>query len=101
MEEAIHGMWDINELQTESDIQSDPICSSAGCTEYVNKSKSSYPMDYFVPNFGVDHDILASEADEKLASNQIGHKWTWKEAPKRAPEYTVPDFGVDEEIKYA
>jgi hypothetical protein len=32
---------------------SDPICSSAGCTEYEHpKKKKGYPMNYPVPNFG-------------------------------------------------
>jgi len=35
-------------------------------------------MDYFVPNFGMDHDILASETDEKVASALVGHAWAFK-----------------------
>jgi len=40
-------------------IQSDPHCSSAGCTQYLfPKSKEDdHPVDYFVPNFGMDKDI--------------------------------------------
>jgi hypothetical protein len=30
---------------------------------------ASHPVDYAVPNFGVDHEINASHAHEKLASN--------------------------------
>jgi hypothetical protein len=42
-------------------LQSDPICSSSGCTQYKHdEQKPSYPMDYFVPNFGVDHHIVES-----------------------------------------
>ena len=52
-------------------------------------------MDYFVPNFGLDHDMLSTSSNEKLASDQVGHKWEWKKVAPRAPEYTVPDFGVD------
>ena len=60
----------LNQLKMESfmqsgvDIQmeSDPICSSAGCTQYKQpEGPKPPPMDYFVPNFGMDHDILASE----------------------------------------
>jgi hypothetical protein len=42
-------------------VDSDPICSSAGCNP---GGKTAYPMDYFVPNFGLDHDILISQAHE-------------------------------------
>ena len=34
-------------------------------------------MDYFVPNFGVDHDVLATESNEKLASAMVGHAWSF------------------------
>ena len=30
---------------------------------------ASHPVDYFVPNFGVDHEIIATHSHEKLASN--------------------------------
>jgi hypothetical protein len=36
-------------------LNSDPICPSSGCEERKIKEK---PMNYFVPNFGVDSDIL-------------------------------------------
>jgi len=37
---------------------SDPICSSAGCTQYEwPKGPKSHPVDYFVPNFGADPDM--------------------------------------------
>ena len=35
-------------------------------------------MDYFVPNFGMDHEIMASENDEKIASALVGHNWSFK-----------------------
>jgi hypothetical protein len=44
-------------VQTDSDLkmESDPICSSAGCTQYPHPSKDrGYKIDYFVPNFGAD-----------------------------------------------
>ena len=39
----------------------DPICSSAGCTQYKHPETESWPKDYPVANFGVDHEIVASE----------------------------------------
>ena len=58
-------------------LQDDPHCSSAGCVQFLfPKSKeNTHPMDYFVPNFGMDHDIKASIAHEKLASKNLDEKW--------------------------
>ena len=47
-------------VQLDSDIalDSDPICSSAGCDQYKHKKKKlGYPINYPVPNFGRDHDL--------------------------------------------
>jgi hypothetical protein len=104
MEEAIHGFWDIDpsNVQLESSVESDPICSSAGCTQYkLPDDGAHWPMDYPVPNFGVDHDIKASHEDLKIAEAQLGHQLVIPKVEKPAPQYSVPDFGVDEEIKYA
>jgi len=35
-------------------------------------------MDYFVPNFGMDKDIIATEQNEKVASALVGHGWAFK-----------------------
>jgi len=35
-------------------------------------------MDYFVPDFGVDHDIKASFEGLKVAEASTGHNWEWK-----------------------
>merc|ERR1712166_1162160 len=60
-------------------LQSDPICSSAGCTQYKQpEGPEPHPMDYFVPNFGMDRDIKWSEEDEKVASALVGHAWAFK-----------------------
>jgi hypothetical protein len=62
----------------------DPICSSAGCTQYKHpEAPASHPMDYPVPNFGVDHDVKVSENSEKVASKLVGHKWDWKDTKAR------------------
>lgn len=61
MEEGIHGQWDLPKEDTLINLQSDPICSSAGCTQYKQpEGEATWPMNYFVPDFGVDHDIKAS-----------------------------------------
>jgi hypothetical protein len=39
-------------------LGNDPIGSSIGITQYpLPKEKVGYPMDYVVPNFGVDTEI--------------------------------------------
>ena len=43
-------------------VSSDPICSSAGCN-YASE-KAGPPKDYFVPNFGMDQDIIDSQSHE-------------------------------------
>jgi len=104
MEEAIHGNWELpNDSNVMLAMQSDPICSSAGCTQYKQPEVESHPMDYFVPNFGVDHDIKDSFQGLKISEEQLKHNWDFKfiEKPKWEAGFKVPDFGVDEEIKYA
>lgn len=81
-------------------MQDDPICSSAGCTEYkFEHKKPPYPVDYFVPNFGQDHDISNSIHAEKITAERLGHNWTWekKEAVK-TPDYKT-GVPLDESIQ--
>lgn len=52
---------------------SDPICSSAGCD---TKKAAGHPQDYFVPNFGMDHDIVDTQNHIKSEEKNQGHKWT-------------------------
>merc|ERR1719230_543419 len=62
-------------VQLDSDIESDPICSSAGCTQYQHKKKPlGYKINYPVPNFGVDTDIIDNHASLELAESMKSHK---------------------------
>lgn len=56
--------------------KSDPICSSAGCTQYEHPHPSTHKMNYFVPNFGKDHNIVQSDESAQQAEEQLGHTWT-------------------------
>jgi hypothetical protein len=57
-------------------LNSDPICSSAGCTQYKHKKKAlGYKIDYGVPNFGRDHDINDNFASLATAEGMIGHEF--------------------------
>jgi len=62
-------------LQLDSQLESDPICSSAGCTQYKHpESKAvSWPMNYGVPNFGMDRDIQGAFENLDAAEKIVGH----------------------------
>jgi hypothetical protein len=67
--------WVIDDLQLDSDVVSDPICSSAGCSQYKHKKKPrGYDINYPVPNFGVDRDILDNHNSLEVAEGALGHK---------------------------
>lgn len=80
-------------------LESDPICSSAGCTQYEHPKLETHPMDYFVPNFGPDQ-IAVKESDNSLAiaEKQLGHKLVIPKAPEHDKDYFVPKLGVDADI---
>lgn len=46
-------------------------------------------MDYFVPNFGKDHDITTSEDNAKKAEDALGHTFTPK-FDEEKDEWVVP-----------
>ena len=65
-------------LQLDSDLKtlSDPICNSAGCTQYKHKKKDrGYKIDYFVPHFGADTDINDTKTSLAAAEEIVGHKF--------------------------
>jgi hypothetical protein len=65
-----------SDMKVDSQLESDPICSSAGCTQYKHKKKDlGYKINYSVPNFGRDHDINDNFASIKLAEGMIGHQF--------------------------
>ena len=61
----------------------------------------TWPVNYAVPNFGVDHDILETQASigssEQNLHQTLTTTWKKPDAPKR--NYFVPNFGVDRDIK--
>ena len=66
---------DAENVQLNSNIESDPICSSAGCTQYKHKKKElGYKINYFVPHFGADTEINESKASLVTAEAMLGHK---------------------------
>lgn len=59
-----------------------------------------FPVNYAVPDFGVDADIRSSEANLKSSETKLKHQlslagYAGKETPR---DYFVPDFGQDTDI---
>lgn len=73
--------YNYRQMQTsrpgQSLVQSDPICSSAGCPKTKLKAANDYPKDYPVPNFGVDRDIITTRNSLEKAEGIRGHNWDW------------------------
>ena len=89
-------------VQLDADVDSDPICSSAGCNgPKATKGEVTHPMNYFVPNFGRDKDINGTWASLDWAEQSLDHHWDpvlKKDQPKGPPkDYKVPDFGLEED----
>ena len=63
------------------DESSIPACNSAdfpGCLgaetaadHKLQKDMDTHPKDYFIPNFGVDHDIIATQKHYKAAGGKL------------------------------
>ena len=69
-------------------LNSDPICNSAGCTQYLHPKVDDFKKNYFVPNFGRDHEINQNFNSLKIAEEQLGHHWDFpKGIKKKVIEY--------------
>jgi len=64
-------------------LESDPICGSAGCDQHLKKEKKTHPMDYFVPNFGKSPEINDVNQSLEAAQEQLNHQWSWKLEKKK------------------
>ena len=66
----------------------------------VGPKEKDIPRDYFVPDFGVDRDILTTQ--KNLGDNELKFKHQLStEGPKEADipkDYFVPNFGLDRDI---
>ena len=58
-------------------------------------------MDYPVPNFGVDIDIVATHGHIKMQEARLNHKLMFaeNEADDYPVNYPVPNFGMDKDIE--
>ncbi len=84
--------------------ESDPICSSAGCTQYKHPKKElGYELDYPVPNFGQDREIKDNFNSLNIAEKINQHHWDFKleKPPLNPAKKTLYNFAptLDEDIK--
>lgn len=91
-------------VQTDADIglESDPICNSAGCTQYKHKKKDrGYDINYFVPNFGRDHEINANHDSLEWAEKQNNHKMAFPDGryKKKDPVLYVDGGPLEKDIR--
>ena len=64
--EKKYGKWDLPkdedvQLDSSINVEREPLLS------WKPKEKKTHPMNYFVPNFGADHEIIASKTHERAA----------------------------------
>lgn len=91
-------------LQTGADINREPLLS-ANASELEVQQKPAYadhPVDYFVPDFGMSHEIAYTQNNIRNAEAELGHElntnWKQDKNALNPRNYFVPDFGLDEDI---
>jgi len=86
-------------------LERDPLLSDPNKNEWAFKTAAAkgpgHPVDYFVPNFGVDKEIKNTDHSITDSEAKLGHFWNIKMKPDAEPprNYFVPDFGVDNDVK--
>jgi len=73
-------------------MRDDPIGSSIGITQYMHPGPvgKPYPMNYAVPDFGVDTGILDVKGSISAAEKQTGITFNWKDTePREVVEYNT------------
>ena len=53
--------------------------------DWTADAPAPHDMDYFVPNFGRDKDIIAGEENLKVAEGMYNHTWVWKDKSRSIP----------------
>merc|ERR1712032_930199 len=75
--------------------------SAAAICALVYLISWSPPQDYFVPNFGEDHEIKYTKAHIAAAEGKLSHTLaaSFAPPPSHPMDYFVPNFGVDHDVK--
>ena len=82
-------------------IRSDPITDSTGEVTQYNHPEASkkWKMNYAVPNFGVDHEVLSDAENIAATEKKLGHVFVPKESEAgHKVNYKVPNLGPDRDI---
>merc|ERR1712178_67085 len=80
-------------------LDSDPICSSSGCTQYKHKkTPRGYPIDYPVPSFGSDPEIDATASSIAIGEAAHSHKLVMGTPESKAKWHNV---AKDTQYNYA
>jgi len=58
-----------------------------------------YPVNYYIPNFGLDHNILTTFNSLKIAESGAGTKLKAAFAQNAQEDMRIPDLGPDEDVK--
>jgi hypothetical protein len=67
----------------------------------VGEPAKEIPRNYFIPNFGKDKEIIATQKHIQDAEKQLGQVWTGenlKQPKEFVHGYFVPNFGQDKDI---
>lgn len=61
-----------------------------------------YPVNYYIPNFGMDHNILTTMNSLKIAEKGAHKELKASFAQNDAPvDMRIPDLGADEDVKFS
>ncbi len=95
-------------LQLDSDIQREPLLAYGSVETAQPHPGINYPINYSVPNFGVDSDILDSQQNLFHTEIDLGHDLNLKKGGSlntgvddfdgHPANYFIPNFGVDADI---
>jgi len=75
-------------------LRDDPICSSAGCTQFKHPEVKSHPIDYPVPSFGADPEMETTHNSIANAEEALGHKIVMGTEESKA-QWANPAAAVD------
>ena len=87
-------------------LEREPLFSAPQRNEWAFETAKAkgpdHPVDYFVPDFGMDKEIANTQRTIKDTEVKMNHELTFKQGPpppEHPKDYFVPDFGVDHDVK--
>ena len=96
--------WGTNvQLDAEVEMEREPLLSKKASPLLVHQNpKLDHDIDYFVPNFGPDHDIAATQkniaSSEKRLKKKMNASFDANKNDVNPRGYFVPNFGLDGDI---